>query len=106
VRDIIPFPTSALPVLYPPPPVYPVSPSTSADLSRLVSMVANAPEGQRNHSLNRAAFTAGGWVASRKISLQESQEALVRAAMAAGLTRQEALVTVRSGLRSGQGRPL
>jgi hypothetical protein len=70
-------------------------------LEREVGRVTMAPVGARNHQLNRSAFNLGRLVMQRSVTAEESGNALLRAAVSAGLGEAEALATIRSGLRSG-----
>jgi hypothetical protein len=104
---LVPFPMTAYLALYAPPtPVFRPVQTASVDLNALAAGVAVALPGTRNHALNRAAYTAGGLIGSGKCSEAEAREALLRAGMAAGLTREECLGTLRSGLRAGQRMPI
>jgi hypothetical protein len=61
--------------------------------------VANAPEGERNETLNRAAFALGRFVAEGKADPLAVHDALTAAARHAGLTQREIRLTIRSGFR-------
>lgn len=75
-----------------------------AALARQITNVATAPEGQRNHTLNTAAFSLGQLVpAHLPDELVRSQ--LAAAAATAGLGQQEADRTIQSGITSGQADP-
>jgi len=90
----------------PAPPVAPggVTPYGSAALARQIAAVATAPEGQRNHTLNRAAFSLGQLVpAHLPDELVRSQ--LAAAAQTAGLSSHEADRTIDSGITSGMADP-
>jgi hypothetical protein len=76
----------------------------AAALERELEAVATAGEGQRNATLNRAAFALGRFVATKDLLEADVREALIGAALAAGLTEREATLTVCSGLRSAKGR--
>jgi hypothetical protein len=67
--------------------------------------VAATPPGQRNQRLNLAAFRLGGLVGASLLGEEAAREALVTAALGAGLSRREAEATVRSGLRAGARQP-
>lgn len=98
------FPLSAIVALTPPPPTYHAH-GAVPDLDRIVDRVRFAPVGTRNHALYRAAYTAGGVVASKGSNPKDAELALINAGLAAGLDRVEATNTVRSGLRSGLKAP-
>lgn len=76
-----------------------------AALAREADAVAAAAEGGRNHVLNRAAFSLGQLVATGHLSEAEVTDALVDAALGAGLDEAEATRTIASGLRAGLKRP-
>jgi putative DNA primase/helicase len=67
--------------------------------------VAVAPEGQRNASLNAAAFALGQLVAGGQVDRAAAEEALAHAAAQAGLAGDEAAKTIRSGLDAGERQP-
>jgi hypothetical protein len=64
-----------------------------------------APPGQRNHTLNVAAYSLGQLVAAGALDPYEVADALLKAASRCGLGEQEARRTIASGLRSGLARP-
>lgn len=65
--------------------------------------VRNAMPGTRNHTLNAKAYTLGG---IPDISDEEIRQALVPAALDAGLPESEAEITIESGIRAGRMAPL
>ena len=67
--------------------------------------VAGTPEGGRNARLNRAAFAVGQLVAGGELEEHEAVDALLNAALAAGLPEAEARRTIRSGFDTGQREP-
>jgi hypothetical protein len=67
--------------------------------------LALAPEGQRNHTLNAAAFALGQLVAASVLDVTEVVDALLTAARRCGLSEMEARRTIASGLRSGARSP-
>jgi hypothetical protein len=69
-------------------------------LAGLVRTVLNAQPGQRNVTLNWAAFRAGEHVARGRLDATTAASALLAAAAAIGLTEHEAIRTVGSGLGS------
>ena len=77
----------------------------STALRREVERVHSAPEGTRNHALNRAAFSLGQIVAGGALDEVEVALALEEAAEVAGLGRDEIEATIRSGLRAGYAEP-
>lgn len=76
-----------------------------AALNRETARVAFAPEGQRNDTLNRAAFALGQLVAGGEIAETEAQARLLEAATLCGLPPSEAQATIRSGMESGKREP-
>jgi len=70
-------------------------------LRGLLRTVASAPEGQRNHALHWAACRAADMAAVGETDTATVAEALVTAAVSAGLPEYEARRTVASGLRGG-----
>jgi putative DNA primase/helicase len=81
------------------------TPYAAKALAARVDEVRNAPNGQRNATLNEAAFRLGMLVAGGQITEADVIEALTAAATAAGLGTGEILATVRSGLTSGARDP-
>ncbi len=71
-----------------------------------VEAVRSAPEGERNVTLNRAAFNMGTLIAAGgDIDVDEVIEALVEAGAEAGLDDAEVEATVSSGLQAGLDNP-
>ena len=66
-----------------------------------VRRVATAPEGTRNHTLNRAAFRLGQLAGAGLLPTNEVSVALTEAAARAGLPLAEAGRTIRSGVTAG-----
>lgn len=67
--------------------------------------VAAAPEGRRNHTLNRAAFRLGQLAGGGLLPSDEVSAALTAAAAQAGLPSAEASRTIRSGITAGERFP-
>ncbi len=67
--------------------------------------VRRAPVGQRNHTLNRAAFALGQIAGGGHLEAEVVHDLLVQAGMATGLTAGECRGTVRSGLEAGMQVP-
>lgn len=65
--------------------------------------VATAPEGTRNHTLNKAAWKLGRLVQEGKLADQEVIDALTSAARAAGLTPDEIARTAPRAVHEGSG---
>ena len=70
-----------------------------------IERVRHAPEGCRNHTLNRAAFALGQIAGAGLLDSSEVETRLRDAAMGAGLGEREALLTIRSGISAGEARP-
>lgn len=71
--------------------------------------LADAPQGERNATLNRAAFTMGGLVACNLLTIEDVEAALLAAAEVNGYTADysdaEAARVIHAGLEAGQKRP-
>jgi hypothetical protein len=67
--------------------------------------VRDAPEGTRNHALNRAAFCLGQIVVTGALDAATVEAALLASALHAGLGEREALRTLQSGLTAGIAHP-
>lgn len=97
----------------PPPPRRPMAqPPTrrgggyaSAALAMEEASVRMAVEGNRNHTLNRAAYSLGQLVGSGLLDLHGVAGALLVAALGSGLGETEAMRTIESGLAAGQRCP-
>ena len=76
-----------------------------AALDAEVGKVAAAPSGQRNGTLNAAAYSLGQLVAGGVLDQGEVESALLDAANAAGLSDGEARATIRSGMGAGEKEP-
>lgn len=66
------------------------------------SVVASAPEGVRNDTLNRAAFKLGTLVGAGELDESEVVAALMDST---GLSEREAATTIRSGIAAGRAKP-
>jgi hypothetical protein len=77
----------------------------NAALRNEIQRVLDARVGQRNATLNRAAYSLGTLVGAAALPEPLVREALLRAADAVGLAAAEAIATVDSGLRAGMHRP-
>ena len=80
-------------------------PYVEAAVTRELSTVANALQGERNETLNRASFSVGQLVAAYGLDLRTTADALLAAAQAAGLGEAEAKNTIKSGLAAGRRSP-
>ena len=67
--------------------------------------VRTAPMGQRNHTLNRAAFSLGQIVGTGVLAEDTVERVLSESAVAAGLGDRESIRTIRSGLSAGRQHP-
>ena len=74
-------------------------------LDREAERVKTAPPGQRNDTLNRAAFNLGQLVASGHLTDSDVTDTLTDAARHAKLTETEIARTIASGLSAGQRNP-
>lgn len=77
----------------------------AAALRGEIERVRFAPEGTRNHTLNRAAFALGQIAGAGVLDTDAVESYLLQAAAAAGLGEREAALTVRSGMTAGMARP-
>jgi hypothetical protein len=77
----------------------------TAALRGEVDRVRSAQVGQRNHTLNTAAYSLGQLVAAGALDQHRAVEALTAAAESAGLTTAEIGATIESGLAAGAKRP-
>lgn len=77
----------------------------SAALRAEADTVARATEGDRNDTLNRAAFNLGQLVGGDALDHEVVRGALHAAAEAAGLGQRETVIAIASGLRAGMERP-
>jgi hypothetical protein len=76
-----------------------------AALERETATVAAAPQGQRNHTLNRAAYNLGTLIGAGALDQTTAASSLAHAAKTAGLNPRETIATIRSGLTSGIAHP-
>ena len=67
--------------------------------------VAAAPNGTRNHTLNRASFKVGQLISGENLDRKTAEDRLTAAALAAGLNDEETAKTIHSGLESGIQNP-
>ena len=70
----------------------------SAALRNAAEQVANAPEGCRNHTLNKEMWSLMRFVGEEKLHVQEVANTLANAALAAGLNSAEIKATLKSAL--------
>jgi hypothetical protein len=76
-----------------------------AALEQEATKVSTTPKGERNHRLNRAAFSLGQLVGAGHLTEQEATDALLDAADACGLGKRESEQTIASGLGAGMKEP-
>ena len=81
------------------------TPYGQAALEREVGKIAMAPEGSRNHALNRASFALAQLVAAGQLEVDEMVDALRLAALRSGLSETETDATIRSGFAAGVRQP-
>jgi hypothetical protein len=81
------------------------SPYGLAALQREIEAVRRLVVGERNHGLNRTAFSLGRLVAGGELAGDEVHRELLAAALAVGLTDGEARATIRSGMGAGARSP-
>lgn len=74
-------------------------------LANEYAIVANAPNGARNNTLNTSAFTIGQLVAGGELDHNHAFSQLIKAAIDAGLSQEEAERTADSGLVAGMEHP-
>ena len=70
----------------------------AAAMDQEVGRVLSAPEGSRNHALNRAAYSLGQIVGGGRLARGEVEDRLLVAAIRVGLAEHEARATIGSGL--------
>jgi hypothetical protein len=80
-------------------------PYVTAALARELDTAATAGQGQRNVTLNRAAFNVGTLMDAAGLDLRAVADALLDAATAAGLPEAEAKHAIRNGLAAGRRNP-
>jgi len=73
----------------------------AAALERELGRLSMAPEGTRNHALNKSAHALGQLVGAGALMAEETGQALLMVADRIGLTAHEAEATIRSGLIAG-----
>lgn len=70
-----------------------------------IRRLSEAPEGQRNDTLNRCAYSLGQLVGGAVLQHTDVSSRLLSAALAVGLSESEASRTIRSGMASGLTQP-
>lgn len=81
------------------------TPYGKAALEEDARKVSTAREGNRNDTLNAAAFGLGQLVAGGEIDAHEAEHELTAAAAACGLPQDEARKTIASGMKAGEREP-
>ncbi len=81
------------------------TPYGRAAMERECGRMALAPEGQRNETLNRSAHALGQLVAGDELDHAQTVDALLVAAIRAGLGEAEAMKTIDSGMTAGMAVP-
>jgi hypothetical protein len=76
-----------------------------AALNDEVDRLRNAANGTRNNTANNAAFALGQLAGAGLLTESEIEQALLSAALSAGLDEGEALTTIRSGIAAGARQP-
>lgn len=76
-----------------------------AALQGELGRVMAARVGERNHTLNRAAFCLGQIVAGGELEESSTRARLLSAALAIGLAEAEAVATIASGMGAGMAEP-
>lgn len=74
-------------------------------LDRECEAVRTAPDGTRNDTLNRAAFSTGTLIGAGRLDAAQAALELYEAAVACGLAHHEVVATIRSGFAAGVARP-
>jgi putative DNA primase/helicase len=70
-----------------------------------IHALRHAPEGQRNHQLNKSAFSLGQIIGSKLLKEEFVQKELERTAHIIGLNHQEIKDTIKSGIEAGCKKP-
>jgi len=77
----------------------------SAALAREAATVGGQTEGERNDTLNRAAFALGQLVHAGHLTTDDVRDTLTEAGQRCGLSLTETERTIASGLRAAEGKP-
>ena len=84
-----------------------IAPEIAAGIiQRCLDVVKEAPQGERNNTLNIEAFKVGQLVASGAFTMEYALEALTKASLECGLKGYEVQATIRSGLAGGLKKPM
>jgi len=103
--DLLRRPGAPLPAAARPVPIRGGSTYARAALRDECDAVASTLPGQRNDRLNRAAFAVGQLICAGLLHVEPAADALLAAAMSAGLSEFEAEATIKSGIRGGAQSP-
>ncbi|MBI5236084.1 MAG: bifunctional DNA primase/polymerase [Deltaproteobacteria bacterium] len=76
-----------------------------AALASELAKLCAATEGERNDTLNRAAFALGSLVAGGELDRRQVETSLLSTAISIGLTESEASTTIKSGMDAGAMEP-
>lgn len=83
------------------------TPSIAApQLEAILDSVRNAADGERNHTLNTAAFKVGQLIASGGVARDYAESVLYHEAVKIGLHPKEIQATLNSGLKGGVAKPI
>jgi len=74
-------------------------------LSRELAELRMVDKGERNNRLNQASFSLGQLIAGEELDKRQVETALFDVAMSIGLTKNEAIKTIQSGLKAGSTEP-
>ena len=77
----------------------------NAALGRETTNILNSIKGNRNDTLNKAAFALGQFVGAGALEESEAREALETCAISCGLPEFETRATIQSGLKAGMSKP-
>ena len=77
----------------------------AAALANELAPLARVGKGQRNATLNRAAYSLGQLVAGGEIDAGQVETALLSVGVSIGLGHDEAVATIQSGLSGGAAKP-
>jgi RecA-family ATPase len=88
-------------------PTITTSPQVAApQLEAILATIRDAAQGERNHTLNSAAFKVGQLIASGGVSKEYAESALYHEAVKIGLHPREIQATLNSGIKGGHEKPI
>lgn len=105
LTELRPPPARRLPTVKAPDLPHDASAWAQSALRQEYQRLLEAPEGTRNHTLNRAAFRLGQIVGHGELAEPDVERLLLDGAVSIGLSEREATATVRSGLEAGGRTP-